>query len=107
MDFVPSSKANDFTVGRLEGEAFAGVYLSSAFVGRLAEIHDAAQKRLAQSSSDSPDAVRNLMGVLARLIGTYATAVRPDREAQDEAHSQEVWNALMRAKSILDDMGKR
>jgi hypothetical protein len=104
VKFSPVAKQDDISVGKLDGEAWSGAYLSSEFLDRLAEVHSAAQTRLATlTETDVPDAVRNLLGIVTRLLAAYATAVQPEREA----HRKEAWDALMRAKSILDDMRQR
>lgn len=101
MKFSLVTKQEHISVGKLDGEAWSGVYLSSEFLDRLAEVHSAAQTRLATlPEAEIPDAVRNLLGILTRLLATYGTAVQSEREA----HRKEAWDALMQAKSILDDM---
>ena len=108
MDFELLSQADQFAVGRLAGETWSGVYLSSTFMDRLAEAHSAAQKRLdAAGDATIPDSVRNLVGLVTRLLGTYGAAVESERDAHHEAHRKEAWEALMRAKSIVDDMSRR
>src|SRR4051812_7042948 len=101
VKFSLVTKQEGISVGKLDGEAWSGAYLSSEFLDRLAEVHNAAQTRLATLTEvEVPDAVRNVLGILTLLLATYATAVQPEREA----HQKEAWDALTRAKSILDDM---
>ena len=105
MQFELISQQDGISVGKLEGETWSGVYLSSQFLDRLAEVYGAAQIRTAApNKAEIPDAVRNLLGILTRLLGTYGTAVQPEREAHLDAHLKEAWNALMQARSMLDNM---
>jgi hypothetical protein len=104
VKFSLVTKQDDISVGKLDGEAWSGAYLSSEFLDRLAEVHSAAQTRLATlNEAEVSDALRNLLGILTRLLVTYATAIQPERDA----HQKEAWDALMRAKSILDEMRSR
>jgi hypothetical protein len=101
VKFLLVTKQADISVGKLDGEDWSGAYLSSEFLDRLAEVHSAAQTRLATlTEGEIPDAIRNLLGILTRLLATYVTAVQPEREA----HQKEAWDALMLAKSVLDEM---
>jgi hypothetical protein len=108
MNIEVVAKQDGIVIGKLAEEEWSGAYLSSQFIDRLAEVHGAAQTRLAAlSSTEVPDAVRNLLGILTKMFSVYGTAVQPERDAHHEAHTKEAWDALMQAKSILDGMPKR
>ena len=70
--FLPTRQEDTFEVGRFEGEAFSGVYLSPAYMDRLREVMYAARLRL-DASDNAPlaDAVKNLLGIIKRITRVH------------------------------------
>jgi hypothetical protein len=106
MNFEPVTQQDGISVGKLEGETWSGVYLSSEFLNRLAGVLAAAQIRIAtlDKTVQIPDAVRNLLGITTGLLATYATAVQPERDTHHDAQMKEAWEGLMQLQAMLDDI---
>jgi hypothetical protein len=69
--FEPTLEEEDFVVGRLDDEKLSGAYLPSAYLSRLREIRRAVGIRLSSAGAETPDALKNLLGVIDRLLDTH------------------------------------
>jgi hypothetical protein len=95
--FHPTREGDEFVVGRLDGDAFSGVYLSTAYLDRLREAMYAVSKRLdAVDPRFVPDAVLDVVGIANCLTRVHAEQLRvegypgtaADRAALAEAEAE-------------------
>ena len=107
MNFAFVAKQNEVTIGKLDGDDWPGVYLSSEYIARLGEVHLAVTTRLAAlEKSEIPDAVLNLLGILGRMFSVYTTAVQPERDARHEEQMAKATEALNKIQELLDGFNK-
>jgi hypothetical protein len=104
--FELTEPAEDFLLGRLDGERHSGAYLPQEYLSRLGVVHRAALTRLADlKDSEVPDAVKNLVGIIARLLSAHGTQLRlefyqPTDEERREA--REIEEELQRLQRELE-----
>ena len=89
--FELSENAGDFLIGKLDGERHSGAYLSPEFLARLRAVHRAAVIRLADTkSSETADAVKNLVGIVGRLLTTHMEQLRREPYQPNEEEEREM-----------------
>jgi len=94
-------KEDTFLIGRLDGARYSGVYLSQEYMVRLSELSHAVIRRLEGTDiAQLPDAVKNVIGVVDRLVKAHAAQYRNEYGGTEEerkdiaAARQEVDEAL-------------
>jgi hypothetical protein len=99
-----STRLLEAAVGKLEGEDRSGLYLSSAYVDRLAEVHNAAVNRLSSMEKpDAPDAVMHLLVKLGQLFESFYISTESERTARNDGAEE----ALAKIVAVLDSMKRR
>jgi hypothetical protein len=97
--FTVIREEGTFLVGRLDDAQYSGVYLSPEYMARLGELSDAVARRLeATDAVPLPDAVRNVIGVVDRLIKAHAGAISSEYRGSEAEHKE-----IAAARTELDD----
>jgi hypothetical protein len=104
--FTPTREEDTFQVGRLDDEAFSGVYLSPAYMDRLREVMYAAALRL-EASPDSTiaDAVKNLLGITRRLTRAHAEQLKAEGYLWTEADRAEAARLMKDVEDAFQALG--
>src|ERR1043166_5174044 len=81
--FEITKNEEDFLLGKLGGAKSSGVYVPAEFASRLREILDAVRIRIGSSgNTELPDAVKNLFGVLGRVLDAHGKQMNVEFEAK-------------------------
>ncbi len=74
LAFAVKREDDGVRFGRIEGDERYGVFLPADYLADLNQAVQAVERRIEQASQGAvPDAVRNLVGILDRLLTAHAT----------------------------------
>lgn len=103
--FIVTKQAENFLLGRFEGETTSGAYLSPEYLGRLRQITNAVIARSNLFDKGVPDAFKNLMGVLNLLTNTHAAQVTAEGGAPSDADIEERARLLAELEELATTLG--
>jgi hypothetical protein len=96
--FTVVEEDESFTIGRFDGETYSGVYLGLDSLQRLGEVLAATKARLSCiGDTDVPDALKNLVGILDRLLATHRKHVLAEFESGPDRIAYEAMQDELRA----------
>jgi hypothetical protein len=97
--FTVTRSEDTFLIGRLDGARYSGVYLTHEYMVRLSELSDAVVRRLESTDiAPLPDAVKNVIGVVDRLVKAHAAQHRNEYGGTEEERKD-----IAAAQKELDD----
>jgi hypothetical protein len=107
--FTVIQEDDAFIVGKLEDQTDSGVYLTTESLQRLREVIAATKTRLnALGSPALPDALKNLLGILDRLLAAHHEHLTvefesgPNQQAYEQAQ-EELKKAIEALKGFNSD----
>jgi hypothetical protein len=74
--FNVTKEDNSFLIGRLGDALNSGAFLTPEYMARLREVVLAAKIRI--QFDEAPDAVKNLFGILERLLDTHSSQIQTE-----------------------------
>ena len=103
--FIVTHKESDLLLGHFDSEDRSGAYLSPEYLNRLGEIRRAVGIRM-ESSTNQSDALKNLLGVIDRLLELHhAQASAEFNSKERKVERDKLDSDLKSLKKQLDDLG--
>lgn len=96
--FTITREDDQFLLGRMDDSELSGAFLQPEYLSRLDEVLSAAKVRIGPAA---PDAVKNLFGILERLLDIHRSQTGSEFKLSDSAEFKKVAEELQKA---IDDL---